>query len=105
MRTLVFDVSEQKIEKNPKCNFSNIVSGSENFLIAKFNFDKTWNGYGRVAVFKKLFDEYPVIINKNGECLIPSEVLRMGSFQVSVVGKTIDGKRLTTNYVKIDQII
>ena len=101
MRSLVFDVKDQIIVKNNNCNFDNIVSGTEGYLVAEFNFSRIWDGYGKVAVFNNLFEEEAVII-KNNKCLIPSKVLTGDKFYVKVIGSK-KGQRLTTNEVTVNQ--
>lgn len=102
MRELVFNVSGQQLEKSKTCDFSNIVSGTENYLKARFVFDGTWRGYGKVAVFGKLLEEYPVLVEKDGTCMIPSAALDWDYFKVSVVGKK-GSQKVTTNTIKVDQ--
>lgn len=101
MRQLVFDVNGMTITKNPKCNFEKIAAGTENYLVASFNFNLEWKGFGKVAVFKKLDKEHYAIL-KNNKCIIPKEALDWDNFKVSVVGSK-NNVRLTTNEVKVEQ--
>lgn len=101
MRELVFTVNQQKLEKDSTCDFSGIVKGTKGYLTARFKFDSSWDGYGKVAVFKKLLDEYPVIL-KNNRCTIPEKALDFDSFSVSVIGQK-SGGRLTTNALRVEQ--
>lgn len=101
MRALVFDVNDQIIEKNSNCDFDNIVSGTEGYLVAKFRFNKEWEGYGKVAVFTNLSKTCPRIV-KGNECIIPKEALDGDKFTVSVTGVKA-GQRLTTNSVTVEQ--
>lgn len=101
MRDLVFDVKSQVITKHPTCNFDNIVSGTANYLRAKFNFSSEWSGHNKVAVFTNLQEEYPVRIEGN-VCIIPKEALTWNSFKVRVIGRKGE-QRLTTNDVIVEQ--
>lgn len=102
-RLLSFNVEEQKLTKDPSCSFDGIVSGTRKYLVSRFSFNSAWKGYICVAVFKKLLDEYPVAL-KNGECLVPDEVLDWDYFSVRIVGRAKDGSQITTNEVTINQI-
>ena len=102
MRTLEFNVEEQVLSKNRNCNFSNIISGTEGYLKAKFKFDKTWQGYGKVAVFVNLFKEYPAVIGTDGTCSIPQEALTSSKFEVFVVGKR-GNRKLTSSSIEVRQ--
>ena len=43
MRTLYFDVDKQVISKDPQCDYSNLVVGSEGYLELSFRFSKEWD--------------------------------------------------------------
>lgn len=101
MRTLDFVVNEQVLTKDSSCDFSNIVSGTKGYLEARFKFNRLWDGFGKVAVFVNLLEEYPTVI-KNGRCTIPAEALTGNKFAVYVVGKR--GKeKLTSTSVEVLQ--
>lgn len=102
MRTISFKVNEQAIAKDEKCDFSGIVANTKGYLKAKFSFNRTWNGFATIAVFRMLSEKYPVPII-NGECLIPTEALRYEKFYVSVMGRKKTGEQLVTNEVEIIQ--
>lgn len=72
-RVLMFKATEQELIKDPSCSFEGIVSGTRGYLRARFSFNKTWNGCARIAVFRKLLDEYPVVL-RDDSCEIPAEV-------------------------------
>ena len=103
MRTLEFKVDKQVLRKQPGCDFSNIVSKSVNYLKAKFHFSKEWNGCKKVASFWLDEKEYPVLVDKNNECKIPSDVLVGGCFYVSLTGAKQDGYRINTTKYKVRQ--
>lgn len=102
MRELNFDVRGQSILKDKKCDFDGIVSGTRNYLIAKFSFDGQWSGMSKVAVFKCLNKEYPAKI-KNDECIIPYDALIWSSFSIYVMGQNKDGVRIKTGTVSVSQ--
>lgn len=102
MRTLSFTIEGQRAMKDPTCDFEHLVSGSRGYLKARFSFNKEWDGYAKVAIFKKLLSEYPAPII-NGECMIPGDALDYEKFTVSVIGQKKSGQRLTTNEVEVLQ--
>lgn len=102
-RVLSFRVNEQKLEKDPSCSFEEIVAGTRGYLRARFTFNRAWNNCACIAVFRKLLDEYPVVL-KAKECDIPAEVLDWDTFHVKIVGKRSDGVVITTNEVEVKQI-
>lgn len=102
MRTLSFLVNEQKISKDPKCDFSNIFPDTKGYLQAKFSFGRGWQNCKIAASFWCLGKEYPVIIEKDGICVIPEKALTWSNFKVSLTGIK-DGYRITTNKVIVEQ--
>lgn len=101
MRTLIFQVTAQKIEKDPDCDFSGIVAGTSGYLRAKFRFSPEWQGLVKVAIFYSPGEEYPVKL-ENDECTIPSEALKWRLWSVSVLGGK-KGYRLPTGKVEVKQ--
>lgn len=106
MRTLNFIVDGQLIEKDPKCDFSGLVPGSEKYLKAKFTFSSEWSGLLKVVgLWSRLGAEYPPqVLEKDNTCIIPAEALGSKYFKIQVIGKRKkDGFRLTTNKLEICQ--
>lgn len=101
MRILKFIVTDQKIEKDPECDFTGIVAGTEGYLRAEFSVSGEWAGCRMAAVFSSMRKEYPQPI-KDGSCVIPAEALEWDNFGVRVIGQR-DGYRITTNEVKVKQ--
>lgn len=101
MRTLKFIIQAQSITKDPTCDFTNIVSGTQGYLQAEFSTSKEWAGCRMAAVFSCLGKEYaqPII---NGKCEIPADALTWDSFGVRLVGEK-KGYRITTNEIKVKQ--
>lgn len=104
MRTLEFKVDRQRLTKQPGCDFSNIVAKTTGYLHAKFNFSQNeWGGCKKAASFWIGSNEYPVLLDDNDSCVIPSEALVGDYFEVSVTGAKRDGYRISTNKFKIRQ--
>ena len=101
MRLLNFNVNGQRIQKDPNCDFDNIVAGTKDYLKAHFTFSPEWQDCKLVASFWRGSVEHAVFI-VNGECMIPPEVLNGRTFQVSVIGQR-DNYRITTNKVVVRQ--
>ena len=102
MRLLTFNVDSQSVHKDPNCDFSNIVAGTENYLRAKFTFSDEWRDCVKVASFWRGEKEHAVLINGDGTCEIPPEVLTGATFRVSVIGQK-QGYRITTNKIIVRQ--
>ena len=101
MRTLKFIITAQAIAKDPDCDFSGIVAGTEGYLRAEFSVSGEWAGCRMAAVFSSMRKEYPQPI-KDGSCVIPADALEWDNFGVRVVGQR-DSYRITTNEVKVKQ--
>lgn len=104
MRTLKFIVNDQIIERDPNCDFSDLVPGTDGYLRAEFSFSQAWSGYYRVAGFySPMGKEYPARILEDGKsCMIPAEACARRTFYVKVLGKRGDDK-LVTNKVAVSQ--
>ena len=103
MRTLSFVISGQKIERDPKCDFSGVVSNSRGYLAAKFRFSEDWMGCKKVAIFSCCGKDYPTPLVDN-TCEIPAEALVSNSVQVALVGQR-GTYRITTNTVSFHQSV
>ena len=74
-----------------------IFSGDENLDKVHFEFDSSWDGYTKTAVFEA-GDVYHKLLDDAGECFVPNEVLKdAGSFRIGVFG-------ISGNVVKTSQI-
>lgn len=104
MRELFFKVNGQKLQKDSNCNFNNIIAGTRNYLVASFLFSSDWSGMSKVAVFKKLDEEYPVKIIKN-KCIIPADALTWRNFSVYVIGKKDDSIIKTNSDVILQEVV
>ena len=92
-----FRITKQTISRTDR---NTVVALSQQYLQAHFNFDYVaepeWD-----CLVTALFDEYAVLLDEDGNCFVPIEVLETpGEFSVSVFG--VDGDmRITTDVVKI----
>jgi hypothetical protein len=101
MRVLEFIVNDQILTKNPSCDFSNIIPGTEGYLKARFSFSSEWDNCVLVAQFFRGNEEHARFIVDN-ECEIPPEVLKGRTFRVGVIGKR-GNQRIPTNQVVVTQ--
>ena len=101
MRTLSFIVAGQKLERDPACDFSGIVSNSQGYLYAKFRFSPDWKLCKKVAIFTGTGKECFAPL-KGDLCEIPAQALTGNTVQVCVVGQR-DNIRIPTNVLEFKQ--
>lgn len=88
-RLLSFVVEGLTIKKDPNSDFTNLISGTSSYYIARFLFDSSWKDMKKVAVFRSAsVTKYVPIIGNI--CAIPDEVTASLIYRVSVIGKTED---------------
>lgn len=104
MRVLDFIVTGQRIERDPACDFSGLVSNTSGYLFARFRFSRDWGGCKRVAVFNCGGRDFPAPLAAGNVCEIPAEALKGNVVQVSAVGQKT-GYRITTNEVAFLQSV
>lgn len=81
---LNFSVTNQKIKYSSNLY---IVEKSRNYLTAKFSFSgKEWKNVAKTAIFKKGDMVYNVLLDDEGRCNVPYEVISSGILKVSVFG-------------------
>lgn len=104
MRTLSFNVKNQIIERDPMCDFSGLVAGTEGYLDAKILFSADWDGCKKVVGFyaKDGKEFTPVILSDKNTCHIPDEAVAYHEFSIRVYGKK-DGCLITTRPITIKQ--
>ena len=103
MRTLKFNVDGQIINKDPECDFSNLVPGTSGYLRAEFTFSSEWDNTAKVVSFWRNGHECKPQILKDGKsCKIPEEALTSRQFKIGVLGKNKNTK-LTTNKIEVGQ--
>lgn len=105
MRVLEFEVNRQRLRKQPGCDFSHIVAGSNGYLKAKFNFSSEWDGCRKVATFsgEQSEPETSVFLDENNCCEIPGEVLTGKSFDVFLVGANHEKYLIVTSRMTVAQ--
>lgn len=79
-----------------------IASGGIREDSIEFTFCSQWDGFEKVAVFVKNTEMMPpALINADGRCEIPYDVLaEAGRFYIGVFGVNADGVRRTTEYLE-----
>lgn len=99
---LNFTVTNQKIKYVSNLY---IVEKSRNYLTAKFSFSGSeWKNVAKTAIFKKDDTVINVLLDENGRCQVPWEVITKGTLRVSVFGgdlvtvDTADVKILKSGY-------
>lgn len=104
MRILEFNVAKQRLTKKRDCDFGGLVAGSVGYLHAKFYFSENeWgNCSDKIARFWLDEEEYAVRLDENNSCVIPSKVLTVDKFEVSVLGVAPD-YRIDTNKIAVRQ--
>ena len=91
---LKFEVKNQILIQ--KDNF-HVVENSQNYLYAQFVFHTDdWNGVVKTAIFRKKNTSYESLLDKDGKCIIPWEVIKYPLFFVSIFGVK-DGSTITTD--------
>lgn len=105
MRSLRFIVDGLIIKQDPNWDFDGLVPGSAGYVEAIFEFSEEWNGMAKVAAFwSPLGREYePQVLDGYYKCLIPAEALKRRSFKIQILGRDVNGKRLTTNKIEVTQ--
>lgn len=64
-----------------------IVEKSRNYLTAKFSFSGSeWKNVAKTAIFKKDDNVINVLLDENGRCTVPWELITRGTLKVSVFG-------------------
>ena len=99
---LQFEVKNQILIR--KDNF-HVVENSQNYLCAQFNFNTDdWNDASKTATFSFKETNYEAILDKDGKCTIPWEVIKYPLFCVSVFGVK-DGTTITTDscLIRVDR--
>jgi hypothetical protein len=103
LRTSSFNVKGQIIERDPNCDFSGLVAGTEGYVKAKFTFSEDWNGCVKVVGFSSKGVEFePCKLSGDNICEIPEKALQYHEFSIKVYGKR-NGVRITTREANIKQ--
>lgn len=103
MRILKFIVNKQKIIRDPKSNFSDLIQGSCEELIADFSFSSEWDNTVKVAAFYNANGECPPQELIDGMyCKIPQEAINGHWFRVQIIGNK-NGTLLMTGMLDVIQ--
>lgn len=104
MRTLVFNVKNQIIEREPSCDFSGLVAGTSGYLKAKFVLSTAWDNCAKVVGFFSKDDKEltPCVLESDNTCLIPADALKYHEFKIRLYGKRKD-YTITTQPITIKQ--
>jgi len=91
---LYFSANGQTLTKTGEKNFA---SNTVNFIEAFFDLGDNWTGFAAVrAVWHTDFSCISTVLDSDGRCLLPHEVLkRTGKVKVNLVGSITDGEVLT----------
>ncbi|MBQ4561374.1 MAG: SGNH/GDSL hydrolase family protein [Clostridia bacterium] len=86
-----------------RCDDFKIAANGQKYLKAEFKTDPVWENYIITACFCKKVSTYHVVLEGNGCCTVPYEVLGAGEFFVSLIGtkKSDSSVRITTEQVKV----
>lgn len=89
MRVLKFIVDDTTIKEDPTCDFTGLFPGNTEPVRVEFTFSNDWKSKVKVAGFWSIMGtEYePQVINDDGSCEIPVEVLSKLAFKIQVLGK------------------
>lgn len=101
MRTLKFIVDKLNISRDPSCDFSGLVPGTEGYLQAEFSFSKEWDDCVKIAAFYDNKNEYSVMLEDGKSCIIPNEAADRPAFGVRVYGKSTKHKIVTNKEIVI----
>lgn len=104
MRTLIFNVKNQIIERKAGCDFGGLVADTTGYLKARFLFSEDWNGCAKVVgFFSKNGKEFPpCVLSDDDTCMIPDEVLKYHEFKIRLYGRNND-YTITTRPIIIKQ--
>lgn len=96
---LEFHVVKQSIKRT---DGNAPVSDSVNYLTAEFNFDSSdWDNTTKTATFRNNGTVYTVILDANGKCVVPWEIIENGKMKVSVYGDGANDYRITADTVEV----
>lgn len=103
MRVLEFTVTGQQIEK--RGDFSGLVAGSEQYMTAKFYFDRVGRKSKSGGIPPDRLEDRRMLFRKitGNCCIVRTEVLHGKKWYVNVVGLGKDGMKLSTNRVEVKQ--
>lgn len=94
MRTIQFDVNQQRIKNIDKITF--IYPGTDNYIQLKFKFSEDWNGCAKGIAFGKREELVALLLDKNDCCTVPKEAFDEKELVFYLVGKKKPNYRIQT---------
>ena len=94
-RIITFTANEQGLVKTG--GISHYASDTISYIKAVFTLGENWQGFDEVrAVFKSPYECRPAVLDSNGECYVPVEVLfYKGKIRVNLVGSIVTETEVT----------
>lgn len=82
-------------------------SDTVNYVCADFEFGKGWEGFDAIqAVWKSKYETVSVMLDDDGCCMVPQEVLaRRSKVQVNLVGFTVDEGSMTARLTSYPALV
>lgn len=97
MRVLKYIVTGQKVERDLKCDFEDIMRGTNNYINLLFVFDSEWNGAIKVISMKNSDGVETNRVLENNQVSLPLSVTDCSLFYFELYGKKTDGTIIRTN--------
>lgn len=97
MRVLKYIVTGQKVERDLKCDFEDIMRGTNNYINLLFVFDKEWNDTIKVISMKNSDGIETNRVLENNQISLPLIVTGGSLFSFELYGKKTDGTIIRTN--------
>lgn len=85
MRTIEFDVNQQRIKPTNSITF--VYGGTDNYLQLVFKFDENWDGCVKGIAFGKREERVAKLLDQNGSCTVPKEAFDEKELVFYLVGK------------------
>ena len=94
-KIITFTADEQGLVKTG--GISHYASDTISYIKAVFTLGENWQGFDEVrAVFKSKYECVPAVLDSNGECYVPVEVLfYKGKVRVNLVGSIVTETEIT----------
>lgn len=103
MRELVFDITNQTLKQNSKCDFKNIVRGTDKYLAVKLNCPIEWKRANKVITIKNTDNTEFYIPYYDAPVYLEGEMTKGSLFGIKVTGKTNSGATIQTNMIYVLQ--
>ncbi len=88
MKYIKLLVDGNVLKYDPECNFDGLHRGMTEPVKLSLTFSDEWKNRPKVVAFSSLAGkEYPPLVLKNKNCIIPADVLTNPAFKVQILGK------------------